>query len=200
MKICTADPCDREVLWAGLCQTHYKRRRKWGDPRADLPIKPARHYRRTAKDAFESYMGKLEQTDECIHWRGPIAKRGYGSLSFGGSANRILKRAHRVSYELFNGQLADDEVVRHTCDNPPCVNPRHLIAGTPADNIRDKVLRNRQSRGTDRYNAKLDEDRVREIRKLYDQGVSQKNLAERYSVSTHAIHSVVHRRSWKHVG
>ena len=45
------------------------------------------------------------------------------------------------------------EVVRHACDNPPCCNPLHLLGGTHADNVADKVRRGRVPRGETHYNA-----------------------------------------------
>ncbi|ACP44084.1 hypothetical protein VPP93_gp13 [Vibrio phage VP93] len=37
-------------------------------------------------------------------------------------------------------------VVRHTCDNPRCINPDHLIGGTIADNNRDRAERGRSAK------------------------------------------------------
>lgn len=53
-------------------------------------------------------------------------------------------RAHRVAYWLTTGEWPADHVVRHTCDNPPCVNPAHLLLGTHSDNTQDKMDRGRQ--------------------------------------------------------
>lgn len=54
-------------------------------------------------------------------------------------------KAHRVSYALANGTLPKASVVRHTCDNPPCVNPAHLLAGTQKENMADRKARKRHS-------------------------------------------------------
>lgn len=51
--------------------------------------------------------------------------------------------AHRVSYVIFNGDLEEGDVVMHTCDNPHCVNPKHLVKGTLADNNRDRANKGR---------------------------------------------------------
>lgn len=80
-------------------------------------------------------------TSECWLWVGGT-KRGYGRFWYNGRA----QYAHRVAYMLERGTVPDDVVVRHTCDNPTCVNPRHLVLGTQTDNVSDMVERGRQSR------------------------------------------------------
>lgn len=80
---------------------------------------------------------------QCVLWDGPMGPRGYGRVTVNG--RRVL--AHRHVYQKFHGPLGEREVVRHTCDNPLCVNPYHLESGTQADNVRDMVARGRQAKG-----------------------------------------------------
>jgi hypothetical protein len=74
----------------------------------------------------------------CWIWKGSTAK-GYGQIKIGGE----VLRAHRVSCEIANGPLAPGEHVLHSCDNPLCVNFKHLRTGTHQDNMTDKKDRNR---------------------------------------------------------
>lgn len=77
----------------------------------------------------------------CWTWTGSTAK-DYGQVKVDG---KVL-RAHRVAYEMFNGPLGDEDHVLHSCDNPLCVNPAHIRAGTHQDNMTDKMLRGRTTR------------------------------------------------------
>ena len=96
-------------------------------------------------DRFYSNVDVREE-QECWEWKGPRTKDGYGYTTLG-SGWKL--GTHRVSFLLTQGWLPtvdDDEqilVVRHICDNPPCVNPHHLTYGTHFDNYEDAVARGR---------------------------------------------------------
>lgn len=70
---------------------------------------------------------------DCFLWRGAKDKNGYGLLK----ADKKMHRAHRISYNLYKGEIPENFVVMHKCDNPPCVNPYHLSVGTINDNNQD---------------------------------------------------------------
>lgn len=77
----------------------------------------------------------------CWIWTGALDGRGYGQMAT--TNGKSPKKAHRVSYELFNGAIPDGLVVRHKCDIPCCVNPWHLEIGTQKDNMQDASARGR---------------------------------------------------------
>ena len=77
--------------------------------------------------------------DQCWEWTGNRDPDGYGRIGFSGRTQLV----HRVAYLLEYGVMPP--VVRHRCDNPPRCNPRHLLAGTQADNMRDVKERRRHA-------------------------------------------------------
>jgi len=79
----------------------------------------------------------------CWNWIGELNAYGYASyrVSVSGERHRVL--AARRAYEVFIGPIADGHVVMHSCDNPRCINPDHLRAGTQRENMRDAVAKGR---------------------------------------------------------
>jgi len=54
------------------------------------------------------------------------------------------ERAHRVAYKQFVGPIPGGMLVCHSCDNRLCCNPAHLFLGSPRDNTRDMIAKDRQ--------------------------------------------------------
>jgi hypothetical protein len=113
-------------------------------------------HRRPLEDRFwEKVSIPADVITGCWIWSGGATALGHGSLVLG--AELTGKRgatvgAHRYAWSVLNGPIPGGQVVRHNCDNPPCVNPAHLTVGTQADNIGDRDRRGRTSRG-DRHSA-----------------------------------------------
>jgi len=80
--------------------------------------------------------------DSCWNWLGMHNNEGYGLV---GLMYRVYL-AHRVSYTIAFGSIPDKLLVLHKCDNPRCVNPRHLYVGTHADNVRDRFIKTHPSK------------------------------------------------------
>lgn len=140
---------------------------------------------------FWSFVNKTGE-DDCWTWKGAKLTNGYGAFSVG------IKRisAHRFSWKLHFGDIPKNMVVCHKCDNPPCVNPKHLFLGTDAENQRDKKLKGRAARGESNSKAKLRESDVREIRELISQGLSARQIAKRYGVLHAAILDIKSGKNW----
>lgn len=135
---------------------------------------------------------------ECWLWQGTQFRDGYGRVSkYAGET-----RAHRIAFILVNGLILEGLSIMHTCDTPLCCNPAHLVAGTPAENSADMVQKNRQRAacGSAHGQAKLDEEKVAEIRRLWRANFfNQRQLAERFDVSQVLIGKIVRDEIWRHV-
>lgn len=83
---------------------------------------------------------KVIKKDACWEWLGLKACHGYGTMV---GIDNILMRAHRISFLIYNGSIPDGMNVLHSCDNPPCTNPKHLFLGTQKDNIMDMIQKGR---------------------------------------------------------
>lgn len=144
------------------------------------------------------FWSKVEKrgSEECWPWRAATTVSGYGQFTLRGT--RV--RANRVSMELVRGvALTPSEFVCHTCDNPRCVNPAHLVVGTHADNMRDMCSKGRQTHGVRHYRAKLDDAAVREIRRRLLLRHKLVDIAKDYGVDRMTITLIRNGRNWKHV-
>lgn len=139
----------------------------------------------------------------CWNWSGTTNGVGYGTVYAGRREGRSrMLLAHRVSFSLHHGTIPDGHVVCHGCDNPSCVNPAHLFAGTHADNTADMIRKGRMRtgriRGEKQPRAKLTEADVRSIRAELGRA-SMKVIASRYGVSTSLIGAIATGKNWAHV-
>jgi hypothetical protein len=123
--------------------------------------------------------------DECWPWRGATRKEGYGVISQNGK-QRI---ATHVSLELHGVTVADGFWALHKCDNPNCVNPNHLYVGTPKQNARDAVIR-------ERFGRKLTAKQALEI---YHSSLPCEDLVKKYSVSSSLVYHIKTGRKWSAV-
>lgn len=145
---------------------------------------------------------KTVKTDGCWLWTGNRGPTGYGTIGVTiNGRNFTAVRVHRIAYVLAYGSLPDGLVVCHHCDNPSCVRPDHLYAGTMADNVRDRDRRGRRAdtRGGLSPNTHFTVSIVRDIRRLRASGATYPELAGAYGVTKQCIWRIVHRQSWQHV-
>ena len=100
-------------------------------------------------EQLERFWSYVDKSGECWEWTSYAHVRGYGHFSINGEIFRV----NRISLALAKGDPGDLNV-NHTCDNPACVNPAHLWAGTQQAGMIDKVTKGRQTK---------DETNVRQI-------------------------------------
>lgn len=138
--------------------------------------------------------------DECWPWTAAINWKGYGrfkTLLRSGVPGH--ERAHRVAWSLCKGEIPDGSLVLHRCDNPACCNPNHLFLGTTQDNINDKINKNRQLRGEQIAQAKLNSATIIKIRECLCLGVSQSVIATKFAVSQATVSNIKRKTVWNHV-
>lgn len=139
--------------------------------------------------------------DECVEWTGCKDGAGYGVKWYAGRTHR----AHRLAYCVANNVTIESLkglVVRHKCDNPPCVNPKHLEIGTHADNNKDRASRGRSAKEVPSRRV-LSSEEQEQIRKLHvywgpggnpkvDKVGSLKWLARKFGVDPKTIKGALH--------
>jgi hypothetical protein len=141
---------------------------------------------------LEEVRGRIEEqvipepNSGCLLWCGGLRQPRPGrSLIYGMIRLRgKMTSVHRVAYEIAHGPVPDGQQVLHGCDVPLCVNPAHLFLGTNADNIADKVAK-------DRARKRLTRDKADTIRTLVASGVSQHEISRRYGVAQSTISRIM---------
>jgi hypothetical protein len=137
--------------------------------------------------------------DACWPWNRSFDCRGYGEIRL----KPVTKFAHRIMFEQFTRMvLTRSEVIRHSCDNPPCCNPFHLEAGTQADNVRDMLARGRGQdystapKGEAHGMASISDETALEIFKAPGRLDEIKSM---YGVSRDIVEKIKYGFSWNHV-
>lgn len=125
----------------------------------------------------------------CWEWTASRNNNGYGMFSCRGLGYEHKKLAHRLSYESANGPIEFGKHVLHACDNPSCVNPAHLSAGTRVDNMRDCSNKFRSG------NQIVTEAMHLGIIGDYLSGIPKKDIAAKYGVKVCTISDYVSGRS-----
>ena len=126
---CAVDGCEGRSESRGWCDKHYQRFKANGTPlRPDPPSMEERYWARVIKG---------DSPDDCWGWSGSTSGAGYGQVERWEGNQRHRTYAHRMSLQIHGVDIPEGMVVLHSCDNPPCTNPRHLRVGTQLDNMRD---------------------------------------------------------------
>lgn len=147
------------------------------------------------KQAFWAHVEKAAGPDGCWLWIGRKDTYGYGVFRALGE-----RSAHRVSFVLNKGPIPKGMCVCHECDNPPCIRPDHLFAGTRKQNQEDMKQKLRGTHGPKNRHVKLDASDVMRIRLLYSAGnVGMTALAQEFLVSVEQVRRIVDGERWAHL-
>lgn len=143
---------------------------------------------------YKRFWKYVNKTENCWNWTASVNTYGYGCFWWNGKQ----WQAHRVSWYIKYNSFPKDCLL-HICDNPRCINPQHLKEGSQKDNIQDKVLKQRQAKGSNNGNARLTEEEVLSIKNKYSKGQSLRSLAKEYTVSKTAIKYIIIGRTWSYL-
>jgi hypothetical protein len=204
MGICKVEGCGNETYATGervkrvvnndaliYCRKHCQWLQKYGS------LEPPKYSQGSIEFRFWKHVEKRGE-DDCWGWKGDVSRSGYGSV-WHKKTNRNIS-AHRFSYELHHGVIAEGMQIMHSCDNKKCVNPAHLSQGTPKQNTREAVERGLRKpipvkTGENNPKSKLTLEQARYIKKHPE--IKLSDLASMFGVSPNCIRGVRIGRTWK---
>ena len=110
----------------------------------------------------------------CMEWSGYLNQKGYGVIHAFGKHYFT----HRLMWILKNGKISNGKLICHICDNPPCINYKHLFKGTHLDNNKDMILKGRQNN-----QRTLTNNHVQKILTMAKEGILYKDIAKEFSIT-----------------
>ena len=154
------------------------------------------------QDVIDRFWSKVEypgNDQDCWEWQAGKDKNGYGAFAEHMGYSPI--GAHRLSWEYYNGNIPNNMLICHTCDNPPCVNPDHLFLATNIENMLDMKQKGRAARGSNNGNSKLTEIEVLDILTGIHNTTytSIKDIQLKFKISKHTIYQLLDGKIWQHI-
>jgi len=180
---CIVIGCKKEVKnYKKTCQMHYIRMKKNGDYYKKKSLS-----RKITFNVTES--GCYEVTSHNCYSNGYFMFRLHGKKRY----------MHRHIFEECFGEIPEGMYICHKCDNKTCINPEHLELGTPLKNAKDAVDRGLYPKGSQKYNAKLTENDVVQIKKMLKNGVKNIEITNYFDVHRDTVSHIKRGKTWKHV-
>lgn len=190
-KGCSVEGCNTKRKGKGFCAKHLWRFQQNGSP---FVVRKNYGEGDTAALRFWSRVALTADPERCWEWQGNTTGYGYGNLKVNGRQVDTHQAAWYFTYGEFSKKW-----ILHSCDNPRCVNPRHLREGTPADNTKDMIDRLRGYMGERHYKTDFSAADVLKLRERMALGESDAKLAKEFNTARCTMNAIRHRRNWKHI-
>lgn len=140
---------------------------------------------RTQTVGEEKFYARIDTSGEHHIWNG-TSNHSYKGLTY---------KPQRLIWILTYGPVPKDKIIYITCDEPRCMNVKHLDVAFRGEMKKTRLLE------MDNLGKiplkKLTEENVLEIRELYSRGIVQSELAREFKVSQNQISLIVNRKQWK---
>jgi hypothetical protein len=153
---------------------------------------------KTAAEKLAFFWSRVKKggPDECWDWQGSTANH-YGQVYLGKrNGKQVNDSAHNVMWRLHHGDIPAGLVIRHRCDRTICLNPRHLLIGTQADNVEDARIQGKYKRPRPNGQKIRGEARRQVIAEaLNGKRGTMARLARQHGVSVMAIYNIVKREA-----
>jgi hypothetical protein len=177
----------------GHCGGTFYRRKKYGPAYWARALYCSVQCRKAARLAARPSMEqkfhvryRISETG-CWEWTAGKDKDGYGAFLFDGK----MWRAPIASLLIHGRPVPPGMYACHKCDNPGCVNPDHLYAGTPSQNVADMIRRRRNNPP-----RKLS---VPEVIAIRSAAGTRSEIASQFDCSPATVGLIKTRKLWKHV-
>lgn len=141
----------------------------------------------------DRFWKRVDKTDHCWLWTGHRNRKGYGRLSREGARGGLVL-AHRLSWEMVNGEVPPGRIIRHICDVRNCVRPDHLALSTQAENVADAMQKHVHRPPTP---TRITDGQARLILARVRRGETHQAVATSMRVSRTTVSNVVNgKRRW----
>jgi hypothetical protein len=174
-----------------------------------------------AKKAIRRFWSKVKKgkPSDCWTWVAGKNPQGYGQFNVGVTN----MGAHRFAYFISKGAIPKHLMVCHSCNNPACVNPRHLWLGTSVESANHCIAKGRHARqgpknpakgklngrhthpesvlrGEQQSQAKLTKRDVISIRRSFAADkLTKVKIAKQYGITRTRVWQIVTRKCWTHI-
>ena len=182
MSKCIVTGCERKIRSNSLCHKHDELRRRTGGTELKC------HYDNPYMSPEDRFWARVKQgkPDECWPWQGSC-KNGYGTFRVDGKDILV----HRFAYALKYGQLPDDMMGTHKCNNRSCCNWDHIKPGNNLSNMQDRKTAGHYATGEANNKCKFSDAIVNEVRVASGTYVE---IGRRFSMSATQVANIKNKR------